>query len=99
MGAGLGLTAAPLSTTIMDSMSSERLGLASGINSTLSRLAGVLAIAILGPVAIIAFNHSLEAKAAPLGLPLEMRRELARESAKLAEARPPADLNPQASPK
>ena len=97
VGAGLGLTAAPLSTTIMDSMSSERLGLASGINSTLSRLAGVLAIAILGPVAIIAFNHSLEAKTAPLRLPLEMRAQLARESAKLAEARPPADLSPEAS--
>jgi EmrB/QacA subfamily drug resistance transporter len=95
VGAGLGLTAVPLSTTVMDSMSPEQLGLASGINSTLSRLAGVMAIAILGPVALFGFNRSLTAETAKLGLPTEAKVELARESVKLAEARPPANLAPE----
>lgn len=96
-GAGLGLTAAPLSTTIMLSMSADRLGLASGVNSTLSRLAGVLAIGLLGPVTIVAFSHSLDIKSNTLNLPPEVRTHLLRESVKLAETKSPAGLDPAAS--
>jgi hypothetical protein len=78
---------------VMQSRSAERLGLASGINSTLSRLAGVLAIAVLGPIALLSFGHALTAKTAPLRLLPEMRVQLARESPKLAEAKPPAGLD------
>jgi hypothetical protein len=97
VGAGLGLTAAPLSTTVMGSMSEARLGLASGINSTLTRLAGVLAVATLGPVAIISFGQSLTGRTSALGLPPAQYAELRRETVKLAEARPPAGLSPAAS--
>jgi EmrB/QacA subfamily drug resistance transporter len=94
LGIGLGFTAAPLSTTVMDSLSADRLGLASGINSTVTRLAGVLAIAILGPVALFSFGKSLDAVAVAAGLPAPVRAHLANEAPKLAEARSPADLSP-----
>jgi EmrB/QacA subfamily drug resistance transporter len=48
LGAGLGLCIAPLSTLVVASVGRERFALASGINSTLSRLAGVLGVALLG---------------------------------------------------
>ena len=97
VGAGLGLSAAPLSTTVIGAVPAKHVGLASGINSTLSRFAAVLAIAILGPVAIVAFDHSLEAQIARLGLPAEAQTRLRQESVKLSEARPPANLSPEAS--
>jgi len=81
----------------MDSVSSERFGLASGINSSLSRLAGVLGIAILGSVALVSFDHLLEARAARLNLSAEAKRQLKQESAKLAEAQVPSGLSAQTS--
>lgn len=95
IGAGLGLTAAPLSTAVMGSMPSERLGLASGINSTLSRLAGVLAVAVFGTAAVIAFDRALPARTAPLNLAPEHRLHLTRESVRLAETQPPSGLSPE----
>ncbi len=97
VGAGLGLTAAPLSTTVMDSMSSEKLGLASGINSSLSRLAGVLAITVMGAVMLASFDRSLEIRSKPLNLSTETTAQLQQESSKLAEAQVPPGLSPETS--
>ena len=97
VGAGLGLTAAPLSTTVMDSVPPERLGLASGINSTLSRLAGVLAIAAMGSVMMASFDGFLGSRAAGLHLPAAAAARLAGDSARLAEARVPAGLGRETS--
>jgi EmrB/QacA subfamily drug resistance transporter len=92
-GVGLGLTAAPLSTTVMGSVSSEKLGLASGINSTLSRLTAVLAVTVMGAVMLARFDSSLTARVADLQLPAEAMAQLGNESAKLAEAQPPFGLD------
>jgi MFS family permease len=97
VGIGLGLTAAPLSTTVMGAVTSEKLGLASGINSSLTRLAGVFAIAVLGPVVLAAFSHSLEIRTAGLSLPAEAIAQLKLESAKLAVAQVPAGLSAETS--
>jgi EmrB/QacA subfamily drug resistance transporter len=97
VGVGLGLTAAPLSTTVMSAVPSEKLGLASGINSSLTRLAGVFAIAVLGPVALAVFSHSLEARTAGLNLPVEALAYLKQESAKLAVAQVPPGLSAESS--
>jgi EmrB/QacA subfamily drug resistance transporter len=96
VGVGLGLTAAPLSTTVMSSVSDEKLGLASGINSSLTRLAGVLAIAVMGAVMLASFDHFLEIRAARLELPTEASVQLQREAPKLAEAQVPPGLSPLA---
>jgi EmrB/QacA subfamily drug resistance transporter len=61
-GLGLAATVAPLTATVLDSVAERRVGIASGINNGVSRVAGLLAIAILGAVISAHFGASLDAK-------------------------------------
>ena len=92
-GVGMGLTITPLSTTVMSSVSVERSGLASGINSTLSRLASVLAVAILGGIALLTFRQALEARSTELALVAEAKHSLMTEAARLGDAKVPDNLS------
>ncbi|HEY3553456.1 MAG TPA: MFS transporter, partial [Solirubrobacterales bacterium] len=67
-GLGLSATVAPLTATILDSVPEHRVGIASGINNGVSRVAGLLAIAILG--AVISARFAAVAGAGVTGGPL-----------------------------
>jgi len=47
---GLAATVAPLTATVLDSVQERQVGIASGVNNGISRVAGLLAIAVLGAV-------------------------------------------------
>jgi EmrB/QacA subfamily drug resistance transporter len=59
-GLGLSATVAPLTATALDSVDERHVGIASGINNGVSRVAGLLAIAILGAVISGAFSSTVD---------------------------------------
>jgi EmrB/QacA subfamily drug resistance transporter len=59
-GVGLSATVAPLTATVLDSVDEHRVGIASGVNNGVSRVAGLLAIAVLGAVISASFGAKLD---------------------------------------
>ena len=59
-GLGLSATVAPLTATALDSVEERHVGIASGINNGVSRVAGLLAIAVLGAVISGAFSSAVD---------------------------------------
>ncbi len=68
-GLGLSATVAPLTATVLDSVQERHVGIASGVNNGVARVAGLLAIAILGAVLSAYFGSTLDGNlgARPLG--------------------------------
>jgi EmrB/QacA subfamily drug resistance transporter len=93
LGFGMAVTVAPLTTVVMNSVSQDRVGAASGINNAVARVAGVLAIAVFGIVMVNAFGHRLNHRLAPL-VPSAVLQQLRAQEIKLAGLPVPADLDP-----
>jgi len=68
-GLGLSATVAPLTATVLDSVEERHVGIASGVNNGVARVAGLLAIAVLGAVISASFGSTLDGNlgARPLG--------------------------------
>jgi MFS family permease len=93
LGIGMGITVAPLTTAVMGSAPDEQAGTASGINNAVSRTAGVLAIAVLGSVALVTFSGALTSRTDSINMTADERTALHAQAANLAETQPPASLD------
>jgi EmrB/QacA subfamily drug resistance transporter len=96
-GVGLAITVAPLTTTVMTSVDNDRAGTASGINNAVARVAGVLAIAIIGIVLLTTFRSHLDQALANLNIPPAALDSIKANQTKLAGLEVPAGLDPHTS--
>lgn len=65
-GLGLSATVAPLTATVLDAVAPGKVGAASGVNNAVARVAGLLAIAVIGALVSAQFATTLEEKTAEL---------------------------------
>ena len=95
LGLGMAISVAPLTTVVMNSVEQERAGTASGINNAVARVAGVLAVAMLGALMAAAFAHSLRRSLASLNLNVGIVYQLESNVAKLGSLDVPLGVDSQ----
>ena len=86
LGLGMAIAVAPLTTTVMNSVPSEHSGVASGVNNAVSRVAGLLAIAVFGVIVSRTFEARVNPRLARIELSAEARAGVLRELPKMAGA-------------
>ncbi len=93
MGLGVAISFAPLNTTVMSSVDRSDAGTASGVNKAVSRLSGMLSVALLGALAISVFGQQLTDKMQQNKIPQNIQQQVISEQSKLAKADIPEGIS------
>ena len=83
LGLGMTITIAPLTTTVMGAVEDQFSGTASGVNNAVARVAGLLAIAILGICVAYAFSSALTSNITALHLPSDVQQAILAQHGRL----------------
>jgi hypothetical protein len=94
IGLGMAITVAPLTTTVMSAVDERDVGVASGVNNTVARVAALLAIAIIGLVALELFGAAFSERLGTLELSPPVRRAVAAQAWNLADVSVPSVATP-----
>lgn len=92
LGFGMAVSVAPLTTTVMNAVDTGMAGVASGVNNAVSRVAALLAIALLGIVMSQGFNHALARASGSLAMSPVILDNVAMQRDKLAAIALPPGL-------
>jgi hypothetical protein len=93
LGTGMAVSVAPLTTTVMNSVTENRVGVASGVNNAVARGAGLLAIAVLGIVMLHSFNYALDRRLTDANVSSAVWQSLQTQRTKLAAASLPDEMD------
>jgi len=93
LGIGMAVSVAPLTTVVMSAVNQDSAGTASGINNAVARIAGLLAIAVLGMAMIGAFSFRLHRSLSHLAVPRQVADELQSNRIRLAAIEIPTGLD------
>jgi EmrB/QacA subfamily drug resistance transporter len=92
-GFGMALVITPLTTVALGSVEGGHSGLASGVNNAVARVAGLLAVAVLGVFVHGAFSANLDARLEGMDLPGAVGSGLEEAKADLGAAEAPEGLD------